>query len=164
MATAPIVFRTPRAKALRPVKPRTFARRATIVESDVGEDLLLFETESNSIHALNASAKVVWNRMSSAPRNAGEIAAYLGEIYGLKESADLVADVEALIRQLAELKLVTRGAGGSVGREYYFDKKSAASYAKPVIRSFTREWLLANHPGSFYAVMFGDTWKPSEPY
>lgn len=163
MATTPIVMRTPRVKAMRPVKARSFARSATIVESDVGEDLLLFETESNSIHALNASAKVVWNRMSSGPRNAAEIAAYLGEVYGLKESADLVADVESLIKHLTDLKLVTRGAGGNAGRIYAFDEKSPNRYIKPTVRSFTREWLLANHPAAFYDVMFADTWHPASP-
>jgi PqqD family protein of HPr-rel-A system len=164
MPTAPFVVKSPRAKPVKPSRARAFARSASIVESDVGEDLLLFETETNAIHALNASAKVIWNRMSSGPRNTAEIAAYLAEIYGLKDSAQVADDVEAIVKHLAELKLVTRGSGGTIGREYYFDKKKPSAYAKPAIRSFDREWLLANHPGSFYSVMFGDTWQPSEPH
>ena len=35
-------------------------RAHSVVESEVGEDLLLFNSEKQTFHALNVSAKIVW--------------------------------------------------------------------------------------------------------
>ena len=130
----------------------------------MGTTLLLFETETERVHAINFSAKVIWNSMSSGPRSVDDLVRNVSEVFPRKEERELHADITDFVAVLHDKGLAShQETRTSRGREYYFDRPSAVAYEKPVIRSYTRDWLRQNHPGSFYNVMFSDTWGPTMP-
>jgi hypothetical protein len=153
-----------RRTATQPKPPIKYFRKASLVESDMGDTLLLFETATEQVHALSLSAKVIWNSLSSGPKSVGDIANFAGRVFAGTNPTQITTDVDDFLKVLGKKGLIGKGAiYGTVGREYYFEERAVPSYVPPQIQSYTRDWLKSNHPASFYNVMFSDTWNPSEP-
>lgn len=51
--------------AIQPQRGSEFKRNPAVAESDLGESLLVFETSTENVHALNITGKIVWNSLSS---------------------------------------------------------------------------------------------------
>jgi hypothetical protein len=85
--------------------------RRDVVSARAGGHLLLFEPASRRLHALNASAALVWERLDGTT-TAHAIATQLGERYA-SDRAVVEADVAAVIGRFAGLGLLAGSVPGA---------------------------------------------------
>ncbi len=140
-------------------------RTNSVVESEVGEDLLLFNPENQSFHALNISAKIVWKNYFGDKDIDAAVDA-LTVAFGLSSKDDVKGDVANILGQLEKAELIKPA---SRGRADPAEQKGQATtvllrgrdYIKPSMQEIPMEWLKKMHPSAIVEVMFSDTWGPS---
>jgi hypothetical protein len=80
--------------ATPPAKPRS--RRERVVAQPFGDDLLLYDLDSNRAHCLNAPAAFVWNACDGT-QNERDLSVALSERFGLpQDSRVLLSTLQAL--------------------------------------------------------------------
>lgn len=140
-------------------------RASSVVESEVGEDLLLFNSERQSFHALNVSAKIVWKNYFG-DKDIDVAADALTVAFGLSPKDDVKGDVVDILGQLEKAELIKPA---SRGRADPTEQKLQATtvllrgrdYLKPSMQEIPMDWLKKMHPAAIVDVMFSDTWGPA---
>lgn len=77
---------------------------AHVVESEVGDQISLYDPESEEVLVLNPTASDVW-RLSDGTHTLDEIAALLGRAYGVDPGA-IAADVAGAVADFASRGLL----------------------------------------------------------
>lgn len=80
-------------------------RRSEIVRREVGNEVLLFDPRDDSLHVLNATAAVLWERLDGV-RSLAELTAHLRDSFAVDAEADVEADVRRIVRELRQRDLV----------------------------------------------------------
>lgn len=140
-------------------------RASSVVESEVGEDLLLFNSEKQTFFALNVAAKIVWKNYFGDKDIVSAVDA-LTVAFGLSPKDDVKGDVADILNQLEKAELIKPA---SRGRADPAEQKVQATtvllrgrdYMKPSMQEIPMEWLKKMHPGAIVDVMFSDTWGPA---
>ena len=140
-------------------------RARSIVESEVGEDLLLFNSGNQRFHALNISGKILWSNYY-CDREMDRAIDAIKVAFGLSPEDDIKADVETFLVSLEKAELLHSGGGGPADRA---EEQTHATtvllkgrdYIKPSMQEIPLDWLKEKHPSAFLDVMFSDTWGPA---
>lgn len=140
-------------------------RASSVVESEVGEDLLLFNSERQSFHALNVSAKIVWKNYFGDKDIDATVDA-LTVAFGMSPNVDVRGDVVDILSQLEKAELIKPA---SRGRADPADQRAQVTtvllrgrdYMKPSMQEIPMEWLKKMHPSAIVDVMFSDIWGPA---
>lgn len=140
-------------------------RAHSVVESEVGEDLLLFNSEKQTFHALNVSAKIVW-RNYFGDKDIDLAVDALTVAFGLSPKTDLKGDVADILDQLQKAELIkpaSRGCADSAEQKMQVTTVllRGRDYMKPSMQEIPMEWLKKMHPSAIVDVMFSDTWGPA---
>lgn len=86
--------------------------RALIERFD--DQIILFNPASWNTHYLNAAASIMFDELAGGARTVAELAAALGETFAdPADSPELATHVEAALRDLVSIGLVTRTETGS---------------------------------------------------
>ncbi len=112
--------------------------RPDLVSVRLGGELLLFEPDARRLHALNASAALVWQRIDGAS-TVGDIAAGLGERYA-PDRALVEQDVAAVLDRLVGLGLLCAEAAGPVEIEHTATCRPAPAKRRPDPRRQDTTW------------------------
>ena len=142
-----------------------YEKNLAVVESDMGDTLLIFDQRSDNVHALNITGKILWHAFDA---NA-DLAALIRVIEKwFTRGVDRARATDDATRFLADLQraglLMSPGTGGGfpVGKEVSFRQNLPdVPYVEPRVNTFTKQWLKQQHPDAFNRVMFADTWGPS---
>lgn len=97
-------------------KSETIRPREGLQLRKVGRQHMIVEVCSDNVnmtnvYTLNESAALLWRRLSDGSFSVEELAAWLGELYGLDKAAAL-ADVAAQIEAWRGFGLLAEGNGG----------------------------------------------------
>jgi hypothetical protein len=145
-------------------------RANSIVESEIGEDLLLFNRAEQRFHALNISGKLIWknliNEIAFVSRDIDRCAEALRVTFGLSSKDEVSGDVEAFIQELRNAGLLVqchRQPCDSSEQENAVNTSALKqrAYPKPVIQEIPLDWLKRKHPSALIKVTFSDTWSPA---
>jgi hypothetical protein len=79
--------------------------RATIISSDLGGELFLYDGQDDSVHILNTSAGLVLEAYLQG-RTADEIVQTLRQVYDVGPDRDLTAEVRQFIERIEQKKLI----------------------------------------------------------
>jgi len=91
-------------RAFRATSGTRPVRTAAVREYPLGEEVLLFATGRQVVHALNASAWAVWD-LCDGSRSVRDIARELAELVG-REAESLIPEVVRTVEDLGRLGLV----------------------------------------------------------
>jgi hypothetical protein len=83
-----------------------FGRNPTAEMARMNEEAMLFDPEKNTFFQLNATAAVVWERLAD-PCTAEQLASEVKNRFEAA-SADVLHEVQALLQQMLNHKLVVR--------------------------------------------------------
>lgn len=90
-----------------PARPDRYARRAGVIETDLGAELILLDPATGEMFSLNDVGRLIWRALDDAPLEA--IVARVVEAFEVSpEVAE--ADARALVRQLLEAGLIVAAA------------------------------------------------------
>lgn len=84
-------------------------RNAAVIATPLPDELILLDPATGAMHSLNATGRLVWERLGSATPDA--IAASLAAAFDVT-AAQAAADVRALLDGLAQAGLVESDADG----------------------------------------------------
>jgi PqqD family protein of HPr-rel-A system len=86
-----------------------FARLADIECSNLGNELLIYNSANSSVHILNRTAKVIWDVLPQAV-DLIEIESAVRSSFQIGHDTDLGSDVRETIQQLMLLGLIHEAA------------------------------------------------------
>lgn len=135
----------------------------TIIESEVGDQVLLYDPIEDKFHALNLAAKLIWE-LSKSGSNELEAAKTFKVYFGGKET-DYIKDISSVIKELQKLRIFHEDS--STNRtSSLIDLKlkphaHPLQYESPRVITYTSEWMKSNHPSAFLSVRFSDRWGPA---
>lgn len=140
-------------------------RASSVVESEVGEDLLLFNSEKQTFFALNVAAKIVWKNYFGDKDIDAAVDA-LTVAFGLSPKDDVKGDVGDILNQLEKAELIkpaSRGRADPAAQKVQATTVllRGRDFMKPSMQEIPMEWLKKMHPSAIVDVMFSDTWGPA---
>ena len=142
-----------------------YEKNLAVVESDMGDTLLIFDQRSDNVHALNMIGKIIWHAFDANADLPALIRMIEKWCTGGVDRAKASNDVTQFLGVLQQVGLLLApGAGGGfpVGREVNVRQNLPdVPYLEPRINTFTKQWLKQQHPDAFNRVMFGDSWGPA---
>lgn len=77
----------------------------SVLEQDLGDELLLYSADGQDVHVLNATGRAVW-RLCDGQRSAQEIATQVQTQFSQTDERNVVVDVRKLIAGLCERQLL----------------------------------------------------------
>ncbi|RLT42670.1 MAG: PqqD family protein [Chloroflexi bacterium] len=80
-------------------------RNPSVLEQDLGDELLLYSAGGQDVHVLNATGRAVW-RLCDGQRSPQEIAAQLQTQFSQTDERNVMADVQRMIADLTERQLL----------------------------------------------------------
>ena len=80
-------------------------RNPSVLEQDLGDELLLYTAHGQVVHVLNATGRAVW-RLWDGQRSPQEIAAQLQTQFSQTDERNVMADVQRMIADLTERQLL----------------------------------------------------------
>lgn len=80
-------------------------RNPSVLEQDLGDELLLYTAHGQVVHVLNATGRAVW-RLWDGQRSPQEIATQVQAQFSQTDERNVVADIEKMIAALAECHLL----------------------------------------------------------
>lgn len=83
--------------------------KSQIIETEVNEDISIYDPETDAVMVLNATASDIW-RLSDGEHTFSEIAALLASVYQV-EAKDIEEEVEETVSQFAENGFLEGGMG-----------------------------------------------------
>ena len=86
-----------------------FARLADIECSNLGNELLIYNSANSSVHILNRTAKVIWDVLPQAV-DLTEVESAVRSFFYIGNDTDLGSDVRKTIQQLVLLGLIRESA------------------------------------------------------
>jgi hypothetical protein len=84
-----------------------FAQNTSVEAAALEDEVILLDPETNQFCILNRTASAIWSRVAQ-PATSAEIAAELCEQFADVTEAAALDDVEETLRQMLDLRLVTR--------------------------------------------------------
>lgn len=84
-----------------------FQQNAAVEAAPLEDEVILLDPETNQFCILNRTASAIWSR-AAQPATREEIAADLSAQFAGVTEADALRDVDDTLRQLIDLRLVTR--------------------------------------------------------
>lgn len=125
------------------------ARRADLVEKQVGDELVLFDTRDEHVHLLNATLTAVWRRCSTGATHddlVEALRALLGPVDGIDELvAAAIADLSRA--RLLEPDVPSTFGGVVISRRSLLKKAGIAALAMPAITTILAPPVAASHSG-----------------
>lgn len=76
-------------------------QRADLLARDMGDETVLYDNDSGSVHVLNATGQVIW-RLCDGQRSVEDMAAFLRLTFRIDASIDVNRDV---LETLADLRV-----------------------------------------------------------
>jgi hypothetical protein len=145
-------------------KGTPLAKSLGLIESDLGQTLLIFNIKRQSVIALNMSARIAWISMTSQEQERTHLAKNLGRWYTSAKPAELEAEVERIVTEFisAGLLVPSHEGGFLEGKEVNVTNRSTIAYERAAIKEYPLQWLKEHHPAAFTTVMFSDTWSPAD--
>src|SRR5262249_43745757 len=138
----------------RPVLPdlSAYGKNLLVVESDLGESMLLFDQRSENVYALNVTAKIIWATLNEGVTFDHLLSAlkrwFTG---GVSRDAAIKAVADAFGEFVKVKLLLPRAdpvAGFPVGQDVRINQSAKnVRFQRPVVTTFTKEFLRQYHPG-----------------
>jgi hypothetical protein len=91
----------------RPVVGDRFQQNAAVEAAPLEDEVILLDPETNQFCILNKTASAIWTRVAQ-PATSTEIAADIQAQFADVTEAEALRDVEETLRQLMDLRLITR--------------------------------------------------------
>jgi len=140
----------------------TLARNIGFVESEVGDQIVLFDPSTEKFYALNLAAKLVFklfNGNSSIPTIENTLLKFF-KTAGL-DKPTVKADVATILKKFEAAGLVAMtGRQPSKGSVKIKPHGHPLIYEAPQFRVYSATWMQKNHPQVFLDANFSDTWSP----
>ena len=137
----------------------TFTLRNGLVKSTIGNSIMLYNIKNEVFYAFNETASAILELMYhnlSLP----ELKYKVGEYFDIKNLDEFSKDFERFLYTLFEMGFIQQT--DIVNKNYIQCQfTNLSDYSKPVYKEYTKDWLVANHPGTFYNLCFSDTWSPA---
>lgn len=140
-------------------------RENSIVESDIGDDLLLFNSSQQRFHALNLTGKIIWQNFFSEDDFDNCVDA-VKTAYGLSPKENIDDDVNKFIDLLEKSGLLkaepaSRTDPSEMRTLVTTSRMGGKEYVAPLHQEIPIKWLKERHPAAFLGAGFGDTWGPA---
>ncbi len=84
---------------------RSLRRNPSVLEQDLGDELLLYTAQGDAVHVLNATGRAVW-RLCDGQHNVEDIAVRLRAAYAHTEERNVAAEAQQMVAALAERHLL----------------------------------------------------------
>ncbi|MEW6585575.1 MAG: PqqD family protein [Nitrospirota bacterium] len=81
-------------------------RKEGILSRQLGEEWILYDTRNGAVHVINAMAEFVW-RKCDGTHDLAAIEQSIRDAYSVPDSRDVKKDLEQVIRQFADLGVLT---------------------------------------------------------
>ncbi len=141
-------------------------KKGSLVESEIGEDLLIFNTSEQKFFAINITGKIAWANFFTS-EDIKYILKAFKKAYGdnLNEK-EVKEDIALFIESLAEVGLIKESDSDkdrpSADRGHINTSRlTKDSYEKPVIQEIPIDWLKKHHPSALLDTNFSDVWSPA---
>ncbi|WP_293004971.1 PqqD family protein [Nitrosomonas sp.] len=138
-----------------------FDRNLSLIESEVGNNLLLYDTVKEVFFVLNPPTKFIW-LLYSEEDSITPIIQMIKKYY--KHPArekEIMDDVIQMVDELKKNKILipADNTKSSHSQSLNLSTSIEEQYSKPTLRSLTKEWMLEYHPDSYYrGSHFSDLW------
>lgn len=132
-------------------KTLTLKKNAALVETNLQNDLLIYDPVLRTAYVLNQPARRIWNLLT-ASSDKNEIISAFVNAFGEKVSADL----ETFFAELEKTNLVFTGNEENtspVSIEFDFE------YTAPTAQAYSEEFLRANLNDEAFATFHDDTYS-----
>lgn len=137
-------------------------RNLSLVESDVGSNLLLYSPSKELFYVLNIPAKFFWllyTETKKQQRALDAVSEYYDQGFDLGTAR---IDCKSIIEEFKKHELLVprpTGVGFPPIPNVTATKAKNSIYEEPEVRIITKEWMIKNHPATFHLGNgFGDTW------
>jgi len=138
------------------------APNLALKESEVGDQILLYDPVEDQFHALNLAAKLIWD-LSKIQADEATATKTFVQFFG-DADADFAKDISAAIKELRKLGIFQKAASLRVSPQTTLRLKPHAhplQYEPPRVITYTSDWMKKNHPSAFLSVKFSDRWGPA---
>ncbi len=89
--------------------PRIPVRRDGVLSRQIGDESVLYDSEKDSVHIINAMAEFVWN-MCDGSNSLDEIERHLNDTHTIPEEATVREDLESIIQSFVDLGVLSINA------------------------------------------------------
>lgn len=135
----------------------------TLIESEVGDQVLLYDPILDKFHALNLAAKLIWELSKSGSDELG--AAKTFEAYFGGKETDYIKDISSVIEEFQKLGIFQEESSSNLTSSSIDLKLKphahSLQYEAPRVITYTSAWMKSNHPSAFLSVRFSDRWGPA---
>ena len=137
----------------------TITLRNGLVKSTVGNSIMIYDIKGEMFYAFNDTASMIIDLMEfNVPIS--QIKKTLSKYFTNSDIGTLELNVDDFIKTLEKLNFTEKTE--IVNTDYVqCSITNSTEYSKPSFKEYTKEWLLENHPGTFYNLTFSDRWGPS---
>ncbi|AFY19325.1 PqqD family protein [Pseudomonas sp. UW4] len=142
---------------------RNYSINTNYRESEVGDQILLYDPVDDEFHALNLAAKLIWDTFKMGGTENDILQTYI-QFFGA-DPGNFKADIKSAINDLSAkevLELKQRGLRYPVKQIVKLSPHAhPLMYETPNIISYKSAWMKANHPSAYLSVKFSDRWGPA---
>ena len=135
-------------------------KNLSLVESSVGDSLLLYNTMKEEFYVLNSSAKIIreyYKEKADLIKIEQVIISFFNDI-GI---SNIKEDAELFVKELEnkEILIADTNSQSTQNISIKFEANTKEKYETPKIEVLSKEWMIENHPADYYKGNgFGDTW------
>lgn len=132
--------------------------RNGLIKSEVGSSIMLYDLKGEIFYAFNETASMVIDLMGfNVPIS--QIKKTISAYFNNVSIDELDKNIDDFILKLKSLDFIEETS--IVNNDYVQCQiTNQSKYLKPDYKEYTKEWLLENHPGTFYNLSFSDRWGP----
>lgn len=139
---------------------KKYSKNLNFVESNVGDNTLLFNTVKEEFYVLNVTSYMIL-QLYNSESSLKVVIDTIEDYYKKSTRSDIKKEVVAFVKDLISMNILKENIGNTISKveNVSFQKNAEETFVSPKLDVLTKKWMVDNHPAAYYkGSAFSDMW------